>query len=257
MMRRRVFVGTLSCGEGELELCKDAVLAQQDVSVTHCVLSSMPEREAHDALWREWEGARAHHDLFVKVDADTVLVDPWVLSTIMSVFAANAPRLTGMQLPILDYFTDGPIAGLNAFSPAVEFQRSPELHCDRADIGHRVVLKCPHDDMSPSMLAAVANILHVELPVKLPVPAARHCFAATDAQAFHFGLHRALKGQHAVIDSVRRALDIHGGRARRLALLGADAAAGGVPPGGQDYGSVWFRASVGLAVDVVDREMGQ
>lgn len=245
MTRPHVFVGTLSCGEGELEQCKNAVAAQQCVSITHCVLSNMPEREAHDALWREWEGARAHHDLFVKVDADTVLIDPWVLSRIAEAFAVNAPRLTGMQLPILDYFTDGPIAGLNAFSPDVEFQRSPELHCDRVDVGHDLVLKCPQEDMTHAGLLDRASCLGLIMPAggPIPVPAARHCPAPTDAQAFRFGLHRALKGQREVLDRVRCAYHRDLDRPRALVLMGA-AHAARAPAGGQDYRAQWFQEAL-------------
>lgn len=241
----RVFVGTLSCGEGELEQCKAAVLGQQDVRVTHCVISDLPEREAHDSLWREWEAAREHHDLFVKVDADTVLVNPWVLARIAETFGANSPHLTGMQLPILDYFTDGPIAGLNAFSPKVRFQRSPELHCDRADSGHVMVLKCQSDDMTHDAFTARAAAMGLWLPLggPIPIPAAKHCFSPTDAQAFHFGLHRALKGQEGVLAKVRSAYRRDLDRPRAFALAGA-ADAHRAPPGGQDYGSAWFKEAL-------------
>jgi len=71
----RVFVGTLACGEAERVECSAAVAAQTGVSVTHAVIEDLPELEAHNALWDAWESAQAGHDLFVKIDADTVSHD--------------------------------------------------------------------------------------------------------------------------------------------------------------------------------------
>lgn len=227
-MKRMVFVGTLASGEAELEQCKAAVARQAGpVHVVQEVISGMPERAAHDALWELWRSIRSKYDVFVKIDADTVLLNDFVLARISEAFELN-PRLTGMQLPILDYFTNGPIAGLNAFSPHVEFRPSSDLFCDRADSNHDLVLKCPESpvNMTQERLlerAAVLGLVFMQGGAP-PVPAARHCFDASDAQAFHFGVHRALKGQHNVIDRVRAAWNIAHDRRRWLALAGADAA---------------------------------
>lgn len=200
-----VFVGTLYCGEGDYEKCRTAVLGQVDVSVTHCVISNMPEKVAHNQLWREWREAKAHHDLFVKVDADTVLASPWTLSQIVGVFRAN-PRVTGLQAPLHDYMTDGHINGLNAFDTRVIFNDTADgLFCDRnVDTNHDVVVRGP------------------ALPESLR-PAGKHCHHATERQAFHYGLHRALKGQTHIIDSVRAAWEKHGDVIRAFALAGAAA----------------------------------
>lgn len=223
-MKHRVFVGTLSSGEAEFAQCETAILTQEGVSITHYVVSGMPERQAHDVLWAEWAAAKKHHDLFVKVDADTVLLNPFVIARISEAFELN-PRLTGMQLPILDYFTDGPIAGLNAFSPSVEFRPSSDLFCDRTDSNHDLVLKCsgsPTNMTQERLLdrAAALGLVFAQGGTP-PVPAARHCFEASDAQAFHFGLHRALKGQYEVMERVRAAWSTARDRRRGLALAGA------------------------------------
>jgi len=52
-------------------------------------------------------------------------------------------------------------------------------------------------------------------------PAAFHCHHATDIQAFHLGVHRALKGQHHITEKVRQAWNTHKDRLRGIAILGA------------------------------------
>ena len=126
----RVFVGTLACGEAERVECSAAVAAQTGVSVTHAVIEDLPELEAHNALWDAWEAAKAGHDLFVKIDADTVLARPTALEEIAALFTDEA--VTGAQILLHDFFTDQLIAGLNAFSRAVTFRRATDrLWTDR------------------------------------------------------------------------------------------------------------------------------
>jgi hypothetical protein len=174
----RIFVGTLACGEAELEECRAAVAAQEGVSATQVVISNLREREAHHALWDVWDKHKADHDIFVKIDADTVLSRRTALREIADLF--DAPEVTGAQIPLHDYFTDRLIAGLNAFSKAVVFRKGrSRLMPDRVDIGHVRLLKGP----------AVSHL----------APIGWHCRAPHARQAFHFGLHRALKKQHDVI----------------------------------------------------------
>lgn len=174
----RIFVGTLACGEAEFDDCCHAVATQQDVAVTHHVIANQPEFEAHNQLWEAWGRAKAGCDLFVKVDADTVLSRPTALAEIFALFAK--PSVTGAQILLHDYFTDRLIAGLNAFSPVVAFRHSSRrLFADHADSNHDVVLK---DE-------AVAHL----------APIGWHCTHPHPRQAFHFGLHRALKKQKEVI----------------------------------------------------------
>ena len=174
----RIFVGTLACGEAEFDDCCHAVASQQDVEVIHHVIANQPEFEAHNQLWASWGRAKAGCDLFVKVDADTVLSRQTALAEVFALFAN--PSVTGAQILLHDYFTDRLIAGLNAFSPVVAFrQSSRRLFADHADSNHDVVLKGE----------AVAHL----------APIGWHCTHPHPRQAFHFGLHRALKKQKEVI----------------------------------------------------------
>ena len=178
MPQPRIFVGTLACGESELADCRVSVVAQKDVLVTHHVIESLPELQAHNALWHAWAAAKGAHDLFVKIDADTVLARDTALAEIAALF--EDPDITGAQILLHDYFTDQLIAGLNAFSRSVIFQKGTDrLFADRVDVGHRKQLKGE----------AVRHL----------APIGWHCRSPLPRQAFHFGLRRALKKQHEVI----------------------------------------------------------
>jgi hypothetical protein len=203
-MRPRIFVGTMSSGEGDFQECLRVIQTQLNVDVTHYVIAGLPEKDAHNALWSAWRTARGDHDLFVKVDADTVLKNPTILEEVWKQFDAN-PRVTAIQAPLWDYMTDGLINGLNCFSPLVTFNDSKsELYCDRGvDTGHDIVLH------------------QAELPQSL-IPAAFHCKYASELQAFHYGIHRALKNHHETIAKVHSAWTrYYHDRVRGFALIGA------------------------------------
>ena len=213
------------CGEGDLPECLEAVLSQKGVSAKQVIIRNMAEKAAHNALWAAWREARPGHDMFVKVDADTVLAHDEVLLELWKTMESD-PRVTGIQAPLLDYFTAGYINGLNCFSPKVTFRdTADELFCDRqVDVGHDVVIRSEK----------VCDRLR---------PAGHHCYRATDAQAFHFGLHRALKGQVGTIAQVRAAYKREGGRARALALLGAQASPN-FAVGGFNYSDERFKVAL-------------
>jgi len=203
-MRPRIFVGTMSSGEGDFQDCLRMIHVQLNVDVTHYLVAGLPEKDAHNSLWAAWRAARVNHDLFVKVDADTVLRNPSTLEDIWKQFEAN-PRVTAIQAPLWDYMTDDLINGLNCFSPVVTFNDSKsDLYCDRGvDSGHDIVLH------------------QAELP-QLLIPAGFHCAHASELQAFHYGAHRALKNHGETISKVHHAwVRHHYDRIRGFAIIGA------------------------------------
>lgn len=204
-MTARVFVGTMYCGEGDFNRCCTAIQSQKGVTVEHSVVSGLSEKEAHNELWRRWRAVQHTFDMFVKVDADTVLAHDEVLLEFWTLMQSNE-RITGIQAPLLDYFTDNYINGLNCFSPKVVFRETTDhLYCDRVDTNHDVVVKSQ------------------DVPQKLR-PAGYHCYNPTTQQAFHFGLHRALKNQTQVLKLVNEAWRRKGDDLRAWALLGAQCA---------------------------------
>lgn len=205
--RPNVFVGTLYSNEGDFDVCCEMVRVQSSVNVKHVVIPDLPEREAHNALWAEWTSHKSDFDIFVKVDADTVLAHRDVLAEVWNLFEQD-PELTGVQAPLWDRFTDAPINGLNCFSPVVQFSASPDLCCDRVDSGHK------------------HRIFASDCPSALK-PAGHHCFHATDLQAFHFGLHRYLKGQLDILARVRDKWLENGDTLRAFVLAGERAGRSG------------------------------
>lgn len=204
LMYPRVFIGTMYTQEGDFPMCLKRIQEQRGVTIGHIIISGLKEKDAHNALWHAWRDQKSSNDLFVKIDADVVLSSPNTLAQIWELFEAN-PRLTGVQAPLHDYMTDGFINGLNAFNPKVVFNDTQdELYCDRqVDTNHDQTL---HDPNLPESLR----------------PAGLHCHYANEKQAFHYGLHRALKGQHQIIKKVKEAYERHGrDRIRAFALLGA------------------------------------
>ncbi len=199
-----VFVVTLFCGEGDFEASTKAIHEQQGVDVTHHIIKGLNEKDAHNSMFAAWRYARNNHNLFVKVDADTVLFSNNTISIIWEQFQKN-DHVTGMQAPLMDYMTDGLINGLNVCSSKVYFEDTKdELYCDRVkEVGQDIVLR------------------QADLPTSL-IPAGWHCRYANEKQAFHFGLHRMLKNQREVINKVHDAWLQNGDRIRAYALIGAD-----------------------------------
>lgn len=202
-----VFVGTMYSGEGDFTSCCRAILTQKGAQIQHYVIANQPEKIAHNLLWAAWRSVQhTGFDMFLKVDADTVLANDEIVSRYWQLMNSN-PRITGIQAPLHDYFTDGHINGLNCFSPKVTFNDTVDpLYCDRrVDVDHDLVIG---SDLVPSTLR----------------PAGLHCHEANEKQAFHYGFHRALKNQVDVLSRVRAAWHHHGNdRLRGLALLGARA----------------------------------
>lgn len=200
----KIFVGTMYCGEGDITKCCEQILKQRDVEIEHLVIQNLSEKDAHNTLWSAWRERKNTFDLFVKVDADTVLSHEFVISNVAEIMKNN-PRITGIQAPLQDYFTDDFINGLNCFSNRVTFLDTvDDLFCDRrVDVDHDIILG---SDKVPDVLR----------------PAGYHCYHSSEIQAFHFGVHRMLKRQHHTITKVRNAWCKNGrDKLRGLALMGA------------------------------------
>lgn len=217
--RPRVFVGTLFVDEAEFFLCKNAIETQKNIDLMHHVIEKLPEKEAHDALWRAWNDVKSNFDIFVKVDADTVLKGDNALAEVAALFD-RFDDVTGAQIPLHDYYTEKPILGLNCFTPEVIFSSSTSrLFCDRVDSNHKRVLRGE-------------DVAHL-------APIGFHGLAPRAEQAFYFGFHRALKKQNTILQDVAAAYINFGGEGRMYALAGAKAAGTFARP--CDYQSKHFR----------------
>lgn len=232
----RVFVGTMESGEADFERCKAAIERQNAqghvTSLHHFVVSGLPEQAAHRRLYEEWNATKGNFDLFLKVDADTELANPFVVSAFVKLFETDT-RLTGVQAWLDDYMTSGWIYGLTCVRSCVRISTNVDpLFCDRVDSGHDRVMRGN-------------DICDINL-----LPAGYHCHSASEAQAFRYGIHRAKKGQTAVRDKVRRAWLEHGrDRIRGMALAGFELASS-CPD--IDYSAQGFRDALACAAAMYD-----
>jgi hypothetical protein len=208
----KIWIGTMESGENDFVACCAAIRnsclkALNNSTIEgyeHSIVSGLPEHEAHAKLYELWNEAKTSFDLFLKVDADTVLMHNNVVTDVVMLFKSNA-RLTGIQAWLYDHMTDGNIYGLSCMRNTVSLSRiNDKLHPDRVDLPstHDVVLR---GDALPRSL----------------IPAGKHCCDANAEQAFRFGIHRALKGQFHIIDRVRIAWKSSNDVQRGFALLGA------------------------------------
>jgi hypothetical protein len=199
----RVFVGTLENGEAEFNACKNALAAQKNVEIHHHVISGQAEKIAHQNLVEMWMQHRSEFDFFLKLDADTVLIQENSICDMANLM--NSMQATGMQVKLLDYFSQQSIAGLNMFTPEVSFHtRVSRLRPDNSDYGHKKVLRG-------------IDVKHLE-------PIGYHGLYPNSRQAFFYGFHRFLKGQYSLLESVYEQWCAQKDDARKWALVGASEA---------------------------------
>jgi hypothetical protein len=222
----KIFVGVISCGEGDKDRSFSSIEAQERGNIISDVeifkIDDLSEKKAHDLLHEAFRDASMNnYDVLIKVDADTVLAHQQIFINICEQFVAN-PKVTKVQAPLHDYFIDDLLNGLNSFSRNVKFRKSCDtLFCDRVDEAHNV------------------RLYQRDLPQSL-IPAGFHCHYATECQAFHYGLHRELKGQKDTLALVKKAFQKNRDRIRGMALLGAQAAGSFTKFGGFNYADKQF-----------------
>lgn len=191
---------TLEAGEAEFQECVSAIEKQKLIEFEHVVVRGLNERSAHKSLVSIWQSRREQFDYMVKVDADTVLSSDKALASMSDLMQRE--HASGLQVKLLDYFSQELISGLNMFSREVRFKaKIPRLKPDQIDFGHSKVLKG----------LTVAHLEPIGLHGKNPFP----------KQSFFFGYHRWLKGQAQILKKCFDQWQIHGDEARKWALIGA------------------------------------
>ena len=226
--RVKILVGTLYTIENEFERCVAAVRRQTHPEVEHFVVRGRGNREAHAELYGTFMARADAFDLFVKVDADMVIGSEQLFANLAERFE-KAPEIHHAELPVYDFFTDGPVWGLHAWRSCVRWpERGDGLFLDESPVDPE------HHTKDWSDLA----------------PAAAHCPDPAPFQAFHFGLHKGLKLREALALRCRARLAYHwrnieatfdhfrrrADRRLLLASLGAELAlAGAFEPAHVDY----------------------
>lgn len=168
---RRVLVVTLYSDEQEFEACSASVAMQSLPPTEHVVIRGLPKIAAHAALHRACESRAEQNDVFVKLDADMVIIRPDLLERIAERFAQE-PELDHLKIAVQDFFSDRLVGALNAYRATSRWAPVQDnFRTDAAPIARRLVAE------DWSVLA----------------PAAWHSPDPSPFQAFHFGLHKGLK----------------------------------------------------------------
>lgn len=166
----KILVGVMHCIENEFEQCLKAIDSQTLPAYDRFVISNLPNKEAHDTLYRTFMDRAQDVDLFIKVDADMVLARHTFFQECADRFTAD-PALQHLEIALDDWMTKRRIFGLHVYRSSHKWHSNAEaIFVDMVD-----VLRKPVTDAS-------------EL-----APAAIHCPDPSPFQAYHFGVHKGVK----------------------------------------------------------------
>jgi hypothetical protein len=173
----KILVGTLHAIENELDACQAAIRAQTHPAHAVFVISGKPNKDAHDELYQNFMDRAGEVDLFIKIDADMVVTRPTFFQEVVERFTAD-PDLGHLLIAVHDWMTDSLIMGMHVFRSSHRWRcggdNSESLFVDTVDVDEKLT-------KDREVLA----------------PAAIHCGDPSPFQAFHFGLHKAVKfSQH-------------------------------------------------------------
>lgn len=190
------YVCTMFCGEPDMPHCLKS-LQEQGVEFTHKVISFKDELTAHNEVYQAFNDAPPG-TIKLKLDADVVLY-PGALKYVSKIL--DGKDNWWFTPNVHDFFTWGPLqAGITFFCDKAKFRvQTNALKCDRG-----VTIGCGH----------VTN----------QRPIAKHAHFCNERTAFHYGFHRGLKGQTAVMEKVRSAQEISPDPRREFAIKGFQAA---------------------------------
>jgi hypothetical protein len=166
----KIYVGTLHTIENEFAECVAAIRRQSHQNFDHFVFSGLGNVESHSALFGDFLAKRDDFDLLVKVDADMVLADDHLFEAIEERFTNK--EISVFTIAVHDWFSDRLICGLATYRNNIQWN---------GDLAGVFV-----DNVSIS-------IGRSEYDFDRLAPAAYHCPNPSPFQAFHFGLHKAMK----------------------------------------------------------------
>jgi hypothetical protein len=166
----KILVGIMHCIENEFEQCLESIDRQTLPAFDRFVLSNLPNKEAHDTLYRTFMERASDVELFIKVDADMVLARRTFFEECAERFRSE-PELEHLEIALNDWMTRRRIFGLHVYRSTHRWQQTGEsIFVDMVDQPHRRVA-------DTTCLA----------------PAAVHCPDPSPFQAYHFGVHKGVK----------------------------------------------------------------
>jgi len=169
----KILIGIMCCIENELEQCLNSIQTQTYLQYDYFLISNLSNKEAHNLLYKTFMDHADDVDLFIKIDADMVLLRPTFFEEVTQKFMHD-PTLVHIQIALDDWFTQRKIMGLHIYRSNYQWICNQEAHfVDMVD--------------SPNILGTTINDWN-DL-----APAAVHCPSPSPFQAFHFGVHKAVK----------------------------------------------------------------
>lgn len=167
----RILIGILYCIENEFEDCISAIKRQTHKDFEYFVIRDLPNKQAHDKLYSSFMEKANEFDLFIKIDADMVLCRDDFFEKTIEVFEKNA-KLQLLKTTLKDFFTNTFIGSLNIYRSNViwNINNDETFFPDRID--NVEFWEDDHYGLSPS---------------------AWHSPNPSSFQAFHFGVHKAVK----------------------------------------------------------------
>ena len=168
---KKVLVLILYSGEQELKQSLEMLRKQTYQNWEYKIFSHLQNREAHDRLYEYIMSHGEQYDIFIKLDADMVLINDEAIQAIINCFLEN-PNTDQLNFSVHDVMSNSRIMGLLTFSKNVRWEKSKEI------------LFVDHAPIIPGARFLVWGA---------PAPLALHCPNPHPFQAFHFGAHRMLK----------------------------------------------------------------
>lgn len=172
----KILIGMLYCEENEYFESLESVKLQAHTNNEYFCIKNLPKKMAHELLYTTFMRNSNRFDLFIKLDADMVLCRRDFFNRLENVFHLN-PQIDDLEIPVFDYFTDRLIHGLHVYSNRVKwFKTNEKVFTDMGSIIRKIHVPVSFSD---SFLT----------------PAAWHCPNPSGLQAFHFGIHKAVKAK--------------------------------------------------------------
>ncbi len=170
----KLLVGLLVTIENEYNECISSIKLQENVDQDIYEIKNRPKNSAHDELYKHFMTNCDQYDLLIKVDADMIIADRYLFQKIVKEFEENN-SLDRLFIPTFDHFVGRNLGGVNVYRNTVKWHRNKDnYYTDRvhAEDSIREFKKWETSEKDPAI---------------------HHCPDPSDFQAFHFGLHRAIK----------------------------------------------------------------
>lgn len=169
--QKKILILILDSGENELQTSLRSLDQQTYKNWDRVIFSNLPNKTAHDTLYSSIMANSNKYNLFIKLDADMVLINKHTLKNIVYFFNSN-PNVDQANFSVYDIMSDWDIMGLLVFTNNARWSITNEkLFVDHAPTIHGKRF----------------------LVWGSPSPVALHCSNPHNFQAFHYGAHRALK----------------------------------------------------------------